>query len=205
MEQPDQKKRGPGRPPKEVTEQLAAERRKKEGYARRSQKISLPAGYLARDVPGDFDGSTALPDEKQEKFAQLVASGATPTSAVKRAHPDGNKLRTPHQSGARLAAYEHVKRRVSFLRTEKARLMATEEGIFMGFVSAVETAMTSISDLVSLCGLEGLHREAASARAALASLAGRTFTHRKNLQNADSRGRLSASTAKRTLKELLDA
>lgn len=165
--------------------------------------MKLPHGYLARGVPGNYDGSLELPDGKQERFAQLVAAGATPTSAIKRAHPDGQNLKTPTQSGARLAAYEHIKRRIRWLREEKARTLASEENMFAGFVHAVETAMTSIADLVKLCELEGLHREATAARSALGSLAGRTFTHRSSLQNADSRGRLEASTAKATLKELL--
>lgn len=188
-----------GRPRKEDT----PEGKKAAGIAKRVEKITLPEGYLARGVPGDYDGGWELPDAKHEKFAHLRASGATATSAIKRAHPKGAQLKTPIQSGARLDAYEHIKRRVRWLREEKARTLASEESMFAGFVHAVETAMTSIADLVKLCELEGLHREASAARSALGSLAGRTFTHRSSLQNADSRGRLERSTAKRALKELL--
>lgn len=165
---------------------------------------SLPDGFLARGVPDDYDGSWELPDSKHEKFAQLRASGATATSAIKRAHPKGDQLKAPVQSGARLDAYGHVKRRIRWLREQKAHVLASEDSLFEGFVHAVETAMASISDLVTLCTLEGLHREAAAARSALGSLAGRTFTHRDSLQNADARGRFADSRAKVTLKEVLD-
>lgn len=164
----------------------------------------LKDGFLARGVPGDYDGSWELPNPIHEKFAQLVASGAQHTSAIRQAHPKGDQLKTPVQSARAIADYEHVKRRIRWLREQKAHVLASEDNLFEGFVHAVETAMASISDLVTLCTLEGLHREAAAARSALGSLAGRTFTHRDSLQNADARGRFADSRAKSTLKEVLD-
>lgn len=163
----------------------------------------LPDGFLARGVPGDYDGSWELPDSKQEKFAQLRASGATATSAIKRAHPQGDQLKTPVQSGARIDAHEHVKRRIRFLREQKARTFASEEGIFDGFIAATERTMGAIAELVDLCRLEGMAREATAARAALGSLAGRTFTHRDNMTKADQQGRFESPKAKASLREVL--
>lgn len=167
-------------------------------------KNNLPEGYLARGVPGDYDGSWELPDAKHEKFAQLVASGATYASAIKLAHPNGSTLATPIQSGKRIADKEQVRRRVRWLREERGRMLASEEGIFEGFIAATERTMEAIAELVELCRLEGLAREAAAARAALGSLAGRTFTHRDNMTKADQRGRFENSKAKAVLREVLE-
>ncbi|WP_128910602.1 hypothetical protein [Tropicibacter alexandrii] len=164
---------------------------------------ALPEGYLARGVPGDYDGSWELPDGKHEKFAQLVASGATYASAIKRAHPNGDKLATPIQSGKRIADKEQVKRRIRWLREERGRTFASEEGIFEGFIAATERTMEAIAELVELCRLEGLAREATAARGALGSLAGRTFTHRDNMTKADQQGRFETPKAKVSLKEVL--
>lgn len=154
----------------------------------------LPESYLARNVPGDYDGSWALPNPVHEKFSQLVASGAQQTSAIIAAHPKGGSLATPVQSSAALARKEQVKRRIRFLREHKAMTLASEDSLFSGFVHAVESAMTSISDLVLLCQIAGLPREAAAARAALGSLAGRTFMHRDSLTTADNRGAFQNSS-----------
>ena len=182
--------RGPGRP-------------RKGGEEEKRRTSNLPDGYLARGVPGDYDGSWGLPDAVHERFAQLVASGSTATSAIKTAHPKGHDLATPIQSARSINKKEQVQRRIRFLREQKARTLASEDSLFEGFIHAVEQAMQSISDLVKLATNEGLHREAAAARGALGSLAGRTYTHRESLQNADQRGRFADTRAKAVLREVL--
>ncbi|MCT4559634.1 MAG: hypothetical protein N4A61_16425 [Pelagimonas sp.] len=103
---------------------------------------AIPLGTdLARGVPGDYDGSTPLPSDVHEKFASLIASGAKVARALVQAHPKGEDLARPEQSGHSLAVKEHIKRRVRFLREEKARIFASEEGIFEGFVDASERTM----------------------------------------------------------------
>ncbi|MFD0909520.1 hypothetical protein [Ruegeria arenilitoris] len=164
----------------------------------------LPSGYLARGVPGDYDGSVELPDAVHEKFCQLVAAGAQHTSAIRQAHPKGDQLKTPVQSARALYDKEHIKRRIRWLREQKARTFASDEGIFEGFIAATERTMEAIAELVELCRNEGLAREATAARAALGSLAGRTFTHRDSMAKADQQGRFEATRAKLILKEILD-
>ncbi|MBY6056822.1 hypothetical protein [Leisingera daeponensis] len=164
---------------------------------------ALPEGYLARGIPGDYAGDYALPSEVHEKFAQLVAAGAQRASAIRQAHPKGDQLATPIQSARNVYEKEHVKRRIRWLREQKARTFASEEGIFEGFIAATERTMEAIAELVELCRLEGLAREATAARGALGSLAGRTFTHRDNMTKADEQGRFESPKAKASLKEIL--
>lgn len=165
---------------------------------------AIPLGTdLARGVPADYDGSTPLPSGVHEKFASLIAAGAKVARALVQAHPKGDSLARPEQSGHSLAIKEHIKRRVRFLREEKARIFASEEGIFAGFVDASERTMTAIAELIEICNQNGLTREAASARAALGSLAGRTFTHRDSMADADQRSRYKTDRTKEVLKELL--
>lgn len=159
-------------------------------------KARLPEGYLARGVPGDYDGSTPLPQGYHEQFCQLIAAGSNLTSAGAKVKPNA---KSAVHVGRRLMDSEHVKRRIRYLRESRAVEVASKEGVFEGFVHAVESAMTSIRALVDLTTREGMAREAAAARAALGSLAGRTFTHRGSLANADARGRFEKSRFEQVL------
>lgn len=165
---------------------------------------AVPLGTdLARGVPQDYNGSTPLPSPVHEKFASLLAAGAKLGSALLQAHPKGDKLASPAQSAHSLAQKEHIKRRVRFLREEKARVFATDEGVFAGFVDASERTMSAISELIEICVHNGLAREASASRAALGSLAGRTFTHRGNMADADDQNRFDIPRSKEILKEVL--
>ena len=165
---------------------------------------AIPLGTdLARGVPQDYDGSTPLPSPVHEKFASLVAAGAKLGRALVQAHPRGDQLAKPDQSAYSLSIKEHIKRRVRFLREEKARIFTTDEGVFEGFVAASERTMTAIAELIQICNQNGLAREASAARAALGSLAGRTFVHRENMADADQRNRFKTDRTIEVLKEIL--
>ena len=88
----------------------------------------------------------------------LVAAGAQQNTAF--AAASGSPA-NPVEGGRQYALKEHIKRRIRYLRNQKAKTLASKEGLFEGFVHAVETSMKSISDLVTLCTTEGLSREAA--------------------------------------------
>jgi len=155
----------------------------------------LPDGFIARGVPGDYDGSTPLPSVVHEKFAVALAGGATRIGAYALT---GRKSVNARDAASKLSRAQQVVRRVSFLREERAQVM-TAERAFEGFVHAVESAMEDIAELVKLCEAAGLPRETAAARNALQSLAGRTITHRAGLANADRRASPRAARAKESL------
>ena len=157
---------------------------------------ALPTGFIARNVPGDYDGGTPLPSLIHEKFAVALAAGASKVAAY---DLTGRKSANRTDAASKLSMAEHIKRRVKFLREDRARAM-TAENVFSGFVSAVESAMVDISDLVKICEHAGLPREAAAARNALQSLAGRVITHRGGLTEADK----SASIRNNRLREVLE-
>lgn len=152
-----------------------------------SNNNTLPLGYIARNVPGDYDGSTALPLKAHENFSIALAGGASKVAAYR---ATGRKGACPADAASKLSRYPHIQRRVAFLREERGRAITTEN-VFDGFVHAVESAMDDIASLVKLCEHAGLPREAAAARNALQSLAGRTVMHRENLAKADRRASVS--------------
>ena len=192
----------PGRPTLEASAERATERARVEAIEKRAASNRLEDGSFARGVPADFDFSQPLPDERWERFAQLIADGSTPSSAVQTVTK--KKLKTPIQSGARLKENPAIQRRVRWLQQHKAEMLSSEQGLKIGFEAAVTRAVHVISELVQLCVQEGFHRQASQARRALSSVSGKLGTHRKTLEQADKRGRVTSTRAKTLLMEILD-
>jgi len=155
---------------------------------------------MAAKLPENYDGSYPLTNDRHEKFAQAMATGAvTQAKAVQAAYG-------PRKSAAQLAnnllRRSEVKARVDFLRREKAADWQDEDDVtFEGFEKLLTKVLDDISELVRLCELNGLAREAASARDALTTISSRILTQLESLRAADAT-RMAQESSR--LIELLD-
>ncbi len=143
-------------------------------------------------------GEAPLPNERQEKFARAMASGAvTQGKAIQAAY---GPRKSASQMGNNLMKELHVAARIEYLRRERAGNWADfDEVSFDGFEDLLTKVLDDVSELVRLCESNGLSREAASARDVLTTISSRILAQLDALRAADAANVVAPSRVMETL------
>lgn len=137
-----------------------------------------------RGIAEGYKGETPLPNDKHEKFCQMMATGAvTQSRAIQAAY---GARKSAAQMANNLLRQPHIAARIDFLKRERAnRWDDFEDDVFEGFEALLNAVLDDVAELVRACDGNGLAREAAQARDVLTTISSRVLAQLHSLRAAD--------------------
>lgn len=148
-----------------------------------------------------YRGETPLPNDKHEKFCQMMATGAvTQSRAIQAAY---GARKSAAQMANNLLRQPHIAARIDFLKRERAnRWDDFEDDVFTGFEELLNNVLDDVAELVRACDGNGLAREAAQARDVLTTISSRVLAQLHSLRAADKQSVVRTDNLLQTLESM---